>query len=238
MPPVTSLLFYRPTEPPPITAVALASFLRSFAELSAARDDASAAAQIKFGATVDTDDTPASWDEEVAEGIFVERTLAWDLTVQAASIHKLADALAHRSATLYRAVLELGPPDSGLCQQLQRPPEDKNDRGLSLERWSLDIGPVHSAAIGSDDFFVIGWVSLRLSGTGSLFPWTFERLVQRAETHPAVRQATELCKTTWPVDPEQPTPRLRRRRQRLGELWPLADMDAPLDWCWGLLEMA
>jgi hypothetical protein len=66
--------------------------------------------------------------------------------------------------------------------------------------------------------------------------------------HPELRAVTDVCRRRFPVDPdgaptvmEKLTPerrkaRVRTLRQRMGDLWPLHELDAPWDWYWGVAE--
>jgi hypothetical protein len=107
---------------------------------------------------------------------------------------------------------------------------------LYLDQWFMEIGPIISCDLGSEDLFHVGWLSVSLSGYGYLYPWTFAELVQRAEGDSSIRRVTELCRATWPVEAGRRDRRQKTLRKRMGDLWPYPEIDRPWDWYWGLSE--
>jgi hypothetical protein len=219
-----------------ITGASLAEFLLSFEHLQVSKTPGSVSANVKFGKAIDTDEKPTVWEEPVNEYVSVTQSLQWDLEIKRESLGALASAIGKHNKTIYRAFIQLGAVVSPICRSLTRMPSPENKLGLTLDSWSLEIGPIMSGSLESEQPFFVGWISLSLSGNGYLFPWTFAELFQRATVNPAIQQVTELCKATWPVEAKRPDRRIQKFRQQMGELWPYAETDLPWDWYWGVSE--
>src|SRR5262249_21460578 len=145
---------------------------------------------------------------------------------------EVPDALEGYDRPLYRALIQLGKATTHIRRHMGRVGSPENEVDLRLTDWSLEIGPMASFDLGSEDLFQVGWISVGLSGYGYLYPWTFAELVRRAEDHPAIRQMTELCRATWPVRSGRPDRQTKRLRKQMGELWPYREIDRPWGWYW------
>jgi hypothetical protein len=133
-------------------------------------------------------------------------------------------------------LIRLGSAIEDICAKLARLRSEENDVELHLEDWSMEIGTILSHGLGTETPFGAGWMSVDLSGTGYLYPWTFADLVSRAQEHAAIGCVAELCRTTWPVTPARPGRKVQRVGQQMGHLWPYLELDRPWDWYWGLSE--
>lgn len=47
---------------------------------------------------------------------------------------------------------------------------------------------------------------------------------------------TEVCRSFWPVSPDQPDRRVVLMRKQFADLWPYDDFAMPWDWFWGVSE--
>jgi hypothetical protein len=160
----TSLQFYRPTRPPRLTGESLARFVAAFAGLRVAEDDGPLTVEVKFGEAIDQDDRPSAWDEPVYETISVVREIEWDVEVQCASSREVPDALEGYDRPLYRALIQLGKATTDIRRHMGRVGSPENEVDLRLTDWSLEIGPMASFDLGSEDLFQVGWISVGLSG--------------------------------------------------------------------------
>jgi hypothetical protein len=160
----------------------------------------------------------------------------WDLQSYCPSLKGICRLLTSHTKNIYRAAIDLGCATPDICKLLTRDKCADNELELHLDGWALEIGPVFSSFLGSEDDFFVGWVSLSISGNGYLFPWTFAELVQRAESNAGIRKVRDLCRKTWPVDSKPPNLREKKIRRRMGDRWPYSRIDLPWDWFWGIEE--
>jgi hypothetical protein len=230
----TTLMFYRPRRPPIITGDSLAAFVEGFARTHLSKGKPSLGFRLKFGAAIDQDEKPTIWDEPLSKLIFESREIDWDIVEQCKSLSEAALKLGRHPGTIYRAWLDLGDAIPDLRELLFRPSGPENDRWLGLESWSMQIEPIESCGQGSESIFVVGWIGVNLSGYGYLYPWTFNDLFRRVNQHPRIPELMELCRKTWPVDPDYLDDRTQDLRRQMGELWPYPDLDRRWDWYWGL----
>jgi hypothetical protein len=230
----TVLHFYRPRTPPVITGAALAKFVRAVDRLHVSEVKYPQTVQVKFGKAIDQDEEPSTWSEQVNRGICVSKEIEWDVAIQCESLRAVSEGLVSHNRPVYRAFIELGSATTDIFQHLARVNSPENNVDLTLDSWSLEIGPVISAALDSEVQFHIGWISVNLSGYGYLYPWTPAELVERAEKHSGIRQVMELCKKTWPVEPKRPDLHHTKMREQMGDLWPYSEIDVPWDWYWGI----
>jgi hypothetical protein len=241
----TTLAFYRPSAPPQITATDLAGFVASFAALGVADDRKGArfGFEVRFGTSIDQDDKPTDWHEPVLEtpsggGIYATRTIAYD--AQNAELRSLSDlggalsALGRRK--IYRANLSLGPVVRPVYEGLRREATAENEVSLSLDSWSLEVGPILSYDLATEEPYHVGWVAVQVGGYGYLYPWTFYDLITRAEAISPLQALTDLCRRTWPVAPGPPPRKVVKVRKAMGDLWPYPRADQPWEWSWGLQE--
>jgi hypothetical protein len=239
----TTLSFYRPTAPPQIIGADLAGFVSAFAALGAA-DGTSArlSYEIRFGRSVDQDDKPTDWDEPVLEGpsgggIYINRTVDFDAEGTVSSFIDLAGALTTLGRRpIYRANLMLGQVVPSVYDGLSREPSEENEMGLSLDSWSMKVGPILSYNLATEEPYHVGWVAVQVSGHGYLYPWAFRNLIDRAEALTPIREMTKLCRRKWPVPDDRPPRRVVKSRKATGNLWPYPRADQPWDWFWGLQE--
>lgn len=232
----SSLMFYRPTEPPVVTGQSLAAFVRAFDNLGVAEGNGLIGAQLKFGERIDQDEKPAIWEIPVVDCVFQTAEIEWDFTPNCQSLSELASELTGKHESVYRGHLFFNNATGEICQQLQRRDSPENKIDLTLDGWSMEIGPIESVSLSSERTFTVGWMSVNISGWGYLFPWTTAELVERAERLPRIRRVMELCRETWPVSRSPPSCRERVARRRMGELWPYPRRDLPWDWYWGVHE--
>lgn len=234
----TSLQFYRPTSPPQITGTTLGAFVRAFVSLEVSDASADMDTTIKFGAAVDQDERPCTWEEEVSPGsvVSIARTINWDVTVGRGPLVDIAGRLDQLDRMVYRAHIPLGSLVPDISERFVRAPSREEPDGLSLFTCSLKIEPVLLANMASASTFFGGWVSLSFGGYGQIWPWTTKDLVSKAENSLTLRRLMDLCRHTWPVPSSQPTGRVQASREQMGDLWPYVDRERPLDWSWSVCE--
>lgn len=158
MPFCTTLQYYRPTEPPPITGNSLAEFVAAFEGLKVAEGEGPLTIQVKFGEAIDQDDRPSNWEEPYYETISVTREIDWDLDVQCQSLRAVSNALAGHERPVYRTFLQLGKATKDISERLERSNSPENEVDLYLEHWYMEIGPILSCDLGSEAPFHVGWV--------------------------------------------------------------------------------
>ena len=232
----TKLNLYRPSKPPVITGESLANFIDAFQGLRVSEGKARLGVEVKFGMAIDQEEKPIQDYERRHDLVWSPKEPQWDLESHCPSLKAIYRLLARYNENIYRAFIELGCAKPDICGLLTRNGCPDNEVELHLDGWSLEIGPVFSSILGSEDHFFVGWVSLSISGSGYLFPWTFAELVQRAESDEGIRKVRELCKKTWPVDPMPPNLRQKKMRRKMGDLWPYSKIDLPWNWYWGIDE--
>lgn len=225
----SKLSFYSPNAPLILTGTDLAAFVSAFASLGLADKDKQGLIgyHVKFGRAIDQDEQPTDEDEPILFDIEKGRL---------PSIDHLANELAGLNGSICRSHLMLGHIDGDISDQVKRRPSKENNSGLVLDVWNLEIGPIESYKIDTDDPFRVGWVAVGMSGYGYLYPWSFRGLIDRAEAITPIRKLMDLCRRTWPVAPEEPSLRVIQMRKEMGDLWPYPDIDRPLDWYWGLVD--
>ncbi len=240
----TTLSFYRPTRPPKLNGGDLAKFVTMFASLGLSQDGIIRYG-IKFGRSIDKDEKPISSDDPPVNGISIVRFPAYDAEGTFETLAELAEALKKIDGTIYRANLSLGLVTDSIFESLRRLPSEENEEALTLDSWTLEIGPTQSYSMGSDDMFLVGLIAISLHGYGYLYPWTLRDLIDRAEAIAPIVGLMEGCRRlwpivpsqrTWPINPNQPGRRVIKARQRMGKLWPYDRPDLPWDWFWGLGE--
>lgn len=243
----TSFHYYRPTRPPVVTGPALATFVRDLAATGSV-EPGFMSLSVKFGKRIDRDDKPTSREVEIYPRCYVYRDIRWDIRERdPIDVLRMADLLDDQDRPIYRAELSLGAVPERIWRPLMANRED-GDTSACFHSWWLQLAPVESASLDSDGTFEVGWMSLGLSGPGYLSPLTPSELVRRATGVPELHEVTELCRRTWPVDPEwvpgivaKLTPVARRHKVRqfrgkMGGLWPYDSLDEPWDWYWGVAE--
>ena len=199
--------------------------------------------EVRFGSSIDQDDKPTNWPEPVLEGpsgggIFATRTIDYDAQdTDLPSLPDLAGALATLGRRMiYRANLSLGHVVLPIYEGLRREASAENEVSLGLDSWSLEVGPIVSYDLATEEPYHVGWVAVQMGGYGYLYPWKFRDLISRAEALPSLQALTNLCRRTWPVAPGPPPRNVVEARKAMGDLWPYHRADQPWDWSWGLQE--
>ena len=231
----TSLLFYRPTKPPIVTGSGLAEFIARMSRLGLWTGSGLIQLSLKFGKAIDHDEKPSHWVEYVGSiGTFKE--IDWDLEESFDSVQEIVTALKTARQAIYRCHLMLGNASDEVSNNLSRVASPENKIDLSLDGWSLELGPITLGNLSDDQIFSAGWMGIGISGPGYLYPWSTSQLVDRAESLPVLQSLATLCRATWPVSPEKPNLRVRRIRAKYEGFWPYCDPAMPWDWYWGVNE--
>lgn len=123
-----------------------------------------------------------------------------------------------------------------IFEALTRPPSSENEVPLGLCWLDLELGPIDTFKLSSSRSWVVGWISVSLSGNGYLYPWKLKELVQRAEGSAKLQGLLQVCRRTWPVKAERPGLLTLLRRARMKDLWPYDTLSRRWDWYWGLAE--
>jgi len=247
----TSLMFYRPTSPPRVTGPVLAEFVQRLRATGLFEETGAQYVKVKFGRSIDQDERETADQIPVpgAPGMFTFRSIEWDLNHDRIAMVDALTILSNDDRPIYRAAVTLGSLRKDVLESLQtrRPPPD-DQMNLSLWDCNVSLGPQSIGSMTSETSFTVGWMSVSFSGNGYLYPWTPRDLMARATMLPELRPVMEICRQMFPVDPagspkvwEKLAPAVRKKRVRelrrsMGDLWPLDDLDAPRDWCWGVSE--
>src|SRR5206468_3429898 len=139
-------------------------FVAAFGDLGVSDEAPPVTVKVKFGEAIDQDECPIDSQEPVFETISVVREIEWDLETECRSLRAVAEALRAHTRPVYRAFLALGRADEEFSRPLARVDSPENDVDLWLNEWSLEIGPITSADLGTEEPFLVGWISLSLSG--------------------------------------------------------------------------
>lgn len=232
----TSLLFYRPAKPPLITGTQLGEFVDRLRSTHTLLDSGWRTLSVKFGRSIDSDNSPAVFDVPIAPQLSRFESIDWDIDFRASGIQEIVDRLTSASRQVYRAAISLGDLRDDVIAAIQRRNSPENDIDLLLHELGFDLGPVELHQLGNDCVWEVGWMSLSISGPGYLFPWAFRDVVARLESSALVGQITDVCRLTWPVTPLPVTAEAIAQRREAGELWPYGDLAKPCDWYWGVAE--
>ncbi len=234
----TGLTFYRPREPPAMTASELGQFIAQIRDAGLLANDGFKYLQVRFGRSIDQDERGTSdLEEETAPGLYIMKDIEWDLELSGPSdIAEIIAALANDKRRIYRATASLGTPMDAVLQPITRTNSPENTIDFCPYSLDIEIGPVMIGSLGCEALAFAGWIGVSLSGSGYLFPWTFRDVVKRLEGAPEIQRMTDVCRSFWPVSPGPPEDRIVDMRTQIGELWPYEDLDKPWDWYWGLQE--
>lgn len=245
----TSLHFYRPTAPPIVTGPALAKFLRDLNGTGVIGEFGGDLLKVKFGAAIDQDDR-SEWIDTPVPGVpdvYSVSSIEYDLELDRVGLDAMCRALEEHDRPIYRASVLLGIARGDIIAALRTTRPDNDDYNLCLWDVGVSLRPVSIGTLDSEEF-VVGWMSVSLSGQGYLFPWTPRDLTSRAEQLPPLRPVMDLCRRRWPVEANATAKvlerltaglrvhRTRRTRKQMAELWPYEDLDRPWDWFWGVDE--
>ena len=260
----SSLIFYRPTPSPKITAAELSVFLERLEATGILRSAPSrfSGVQASFGRSIDQDDKQKLGIRlSRSGGINRVRMIRekWDLVRESHSAeeqiscadiidslknyrHGLLHRVRRTPYTLYRARCRLGIVAEPIWQTVVVAPENNGRQPMRLDNWSFDIGPVMLPPDPDDErannieALQVGWIDLRLGGQGSRGVQTPMQIVARAEAQPAIQAMMRLCREFWPVEPTPVPEEVIAGRQMLGPYWPYTRHDLPWDWYWGFSE--
>ena len=217
----TTLKLYRPTLPPTIDGLNLHEFISALTTAGLLHPaEKPLHAWIKFGASIAADTRLPP----TRGALGLDGHVAWDLCQFRKSPDQMARGLrALGRRPIYRAYLELGSPGEELRQHLRASKRILDGEEFTLDTWTLEVGPVETLRLTSDDHYLSGWLALGLTGPGHVPPWQSRSLVASASAHPDLQRLMRLCRSHWPV-PVSPFPAAL-------DLSPL-----PHDWTWGLSE--
>jgi hypothetical protein len=232
----TTLQFYRPTEPPIVTGADLARFLERLRETATLQDNGWQTLQVKYGERIDADDSEAVWTEPIAPQLSTIRSIAWDIDISANGIQQIVDQLRDEPRHIYRAAVSLGTLDEKVVAPITRKGSAENDTDFLPYELGVEIGLIESWLMGDEQICEVGWMSLTLSGSGYLFPWTFPEVVRQLESVPLIGKLTDVCRSTWPVAPGPLNRKVVEFRRKMGKVWPYEDYDRPWDWYWAARE--
>lgn len=216
----TTLNYYRPGEPPRVTARELAEFVAAIRDTRLTTDEHFVSFNIVCGRSIKRRGWSGTEIEQCNQG----------------TMQNTIDRLGSIDATIHRAFVNLGTPVEQVVSRITRKDTPENEIDFTPDALSLEIGPIESFSLLSDDPIRVGWISLTIAGSGYLWPWTFQDVLKRLNATPEIKTLTDLCRTRWPVEKSTPGRRLVKFRQNLGDLWPYEECDGFDDWCWGLAE--
>lgn len=216
----TTLKLYRPTLPPSITGPNLFEFIGALTHAGLLHPAGRPLhAWIKFGPSIAADTRLPP----TRGALGLDGPVAWDLCQFRKSTDQMARGLrALGGRSIYRAYLELGAPADDLRQHLRTAKRILDGEEFTLDTWTLEIGPVETFRLASDDHYLSGWLALGLTGPGHVPPWQSRSLLAIAPAHPDLQRLAQICRSHWPVA-ASPLPTL-----------PLTPY--PTDWTWGLSE--
>jgi hypothetical protein len=236
----SSLVYYRPTAPPSVTGDDLARFLDLLAQSGAIAQEWLLSLDLKFGRRIDKDAKPATWLEPIKGHPYTARyrDIKWDVDVKhdPGNVAMLLQHLRGEPRSIYRAYIGLGSLADEAAESLRLPPSAENELTFCPDSLSVEVGPVQLCRLACEEPAEVGWVEVRFSGNGYLYPYTLRDLIARAESSPAVRRVTDACRSFWPVEPLPPDAATIGLRKQMGKLWPYDDLDRPWDWYWGIHE--
>jgi hypothetical protein len=246
----TSLRFYRPTPPPVVSGREFLRFLHDLCSAGVFEARGATVLQIKFGRTIDQDEksTMVEVPLEDEPGVSLIRDIDWDVDEPKITLEDAAEMLKGEDRAVYRAFAFIGTVNPAITAALQTRRPDDGEENLALWDGSVSIGPVRVCSLGGDREFQVGWMDVGIGGNGYLWPWTARDLTDRAARLPDLEPLTQVCRSSFPIDPNDRSPtfkakrwsdvlRSRRRgRRQMGALWPHDDLDVPADWHWGVAE--
>lgn len=233
-----------------MTGPILADFVRALARTGVFDPGQGDYFHVKFGRSIDKDEKSTTIYEPIAgiPSISTVRSIPWDIEHSHIPQSDAIALLKKHDRSLYRASVSLGMLRKDLFEALQTPRPDDGQMNLGLWDCHVILEPVELSTLDGDDTFLVGWMSVSISGNGYCFPWTPRDLTSRAASLNTLRPMTEVCRQFFPVDPAgtpnvmtKLSPALRRRkvramRKRMGDLWPFEDLDREWDWFWGVSE--
>ncbi len=229
----TSAKFYRPRKPPIITGEDIVGFSAYMTDIGILKSS-KINLQLRYGKAIDQDDKADSWTKPVGDGTLgVVEEIEWDIVKYCLSRVEAEKLLAKNKKPIYRGHITLGGLSKEVADFVNQPSRRADDR-LGLDTLSIHLGPVTQLDIENQFSYEVGWMSLSLSGYGSIYPIPREEFVGRLVSCPPVHSSMEFCRTRWPVPPEQPAPEVVQLRRQMGDLWIGEDYESPWDWRWGI----
>jgi len=233
----TSLTYYRPCEPPTITANDLARFIKEIHDAGVLTDRGLYWLYVRFGESIDQDESPASSAEDADSQMSIMSQIEWDLDLSCADgISEIIDSLSGDNRRVYRARIALGAPVVTVLKPITRTDSPENECDFCPDSISIEVGPIEIYKLGCDFRAFVGWIGISLSGYGYLFPWTFRDVLDRIERSPEIQRIAGLCRSFWPVPLRPIEDRIITVRKELGQLWPYENFARDWDWYWGVQE--
>jgi hypothetical protein len=232
----TTLHFLRPSRPPRITGPALGGFVSRLAALHLTSPGRDADVSVSFGSRIDQDRKPTIQMQSLSSQISTLSQIDWDVNERRIDLAEACAILAGDSRGIYRAHVCLGNLRDDIAARLSRVNSPENSVDLHFGQLVITIEPILLQCLGSMRSAYAGWISLNLSGSGYLWPWTLSELIARAESVAGIRRAMDVCRETFPVAARRPWWWERRRRRSCTAFWPCADLHALPDWSWGVDE--
>jgi hypothetical protein len=233
----TALMFYRPRKPPIVTANDLATVMLLLAETGKLNANDQCRAKVKFGESIDADNEETTrYEYTSTPGIMRVSEIEWDFKSPAAeSMDRVIKALSRNLSPIYRANIFLGSPTSDVLEPVTRVRSPQNTIDFLPCDLSLEFGPIMAGQLSTEEPVQVGWISLSLSGSGYLYPWTLAEALDRASTSISIKTFTDVVRNMWPVQSEDPEPQIVALRRQIPDVWPYA-ADRPWDWFWGAQE--
>ncbi|MCA9185049.1 MAG: hypothetical protein KDA99_05495, partial [Planctomycetales bacterium] len=233
----TTLSYYRPCAPPPVTADDLSRIIAAICSTDTLTDDGFRWLSVKFGESIVQDDKGTTWKEEKVPGISAIHDIEWDIDLSDdPTPHEMIGVLASNQDRIYRAQIALGRPNEDVLRPITRENSPENEIDYCPDGLSINVGPIECYDLKTDQPLHVGWISLDLSGGGYLFPWTFRDVCDRIQRASEIQRLTDVCRSFWPVDAQTPERRITQLRRKFSDLWPYDEFDRPWDWYWGLRE--
>jgi hypothetical protein len=233
----TSVTYYRPTDPPPVTAAELADFIGQIRGTNLLKTTGTPCLKIKFGEAIDQDSRDTTWEEPIGRNMSVMREIAWDVHLpKPASLDEMISLIEDDQRRIYRAFVSLPDPVNALLEPITRENSPENEVNFYPASLSLEFGPVRVGTLATESRPEVGWVGVDLSGSGYLYPWTVREIVDRAQHSSAIQCIMQVCRSFWPVPSQRPPKSIVRQRTEMRELWPYDDYEMPWDWYWGVSE--
>ena len=235
----TSLVYYRPRDPPLVTTENLAEFISRLSQTKAIHEDDSAGSvEVKFGNSINQDPNPTFWLEEsgFSPQLSFPRSIEYDLVSgPRCGLSGIVETLKSTTGTIYRADVDLGRLSDDVLRDIERSPSVENEEPF-LPQWvNFSIGPVDCGTY-NEEGILVGWMELTLSGQGRLYPWSFRDIFTRLEASGEVQELMSICCDQWPVQSSEPEESVVSARRECQSIWPYDEFNRPWDWYWGIHE--
>ncbi len=246
----TSAILYRPGPPPVIMPVSLADFIEKLVALDILQESPRLHAELKFGKSIDQDMKEITYLENPEATVTAIKHMPMDAEINnttiAEMLHWLRSPFKKKGLftrqlidpIIYRSYIDLGELKENVRKDFMREEDPENNIGsFWLSSFSFNIAPETVAdPQGDGTRYMVGWISISISGQCYLWPWKYEEVLALIKANEGMQQILELCKSTWPLPPVEPTQVLIEMRKSMGHLWGGTDYDAPPDWRWTINE--